>query len=378
MSPVDEASEEEKSRKELRDGFVARSSRVGKAQLHVTAVAFYRHFLFYPVTLFITLIPLSLTKRLVRYFTSNLRRKKNVPIIINQESLAVVLFELRSRCNNNCSFCAANVEFDNRPDETMELSTFKKSINDLRDYGYRGRIAFHGTSEPLLTTNLTEYIRYAREQLGGCWLQLLTNGLLLTVRNSEEFIDAGINELSVNWYNDETAIDKTKPLPGKFNDIKEKVIRKKFSKDRILSGFGPHPIYKDSIFRYNVFRRMKSDVLSNQCGASPNKPKPKNKELLGYCHALITDLNITTNGNVGLCSKDIYFISHLGNVLNDNVISLWEKKIELNSKLVTEGDRNINPLCSNCDYVGIKEAETKKDFKARIIRTILGRLVYSS
>src|SRR3990170_4553232 len=94
------------------------------------------------------------------------------------ELFEVVEFEIRSRCNSSCSFCAASVQFDTRPDTLIPGETFKKVIDELSEIEYTGRIAFHVNNEPLLDKRLPEFVRYARQKCPKAHIHIMTNGIL--------------------------------------------------------------------------------------------------------------------------------------------------------------------------------------------------------
>ena len=94
-----------------------------------------------------------------------------------------IYFELRTRCNGSCSFCAASIQNDTREDITMNFELFKKAINELSQINFEGTIAFHNNSEPLLVKDLDKFIQYTREKLNKVWIQILSNGKSLNIIN---------------------------------------------------------------------------------------------------------------------------------------------------------------------------------------------------
>ena len=45
-----------------------------------------------------------------------------------------ISFELRSRCNSTCSFCAASIQNEIRPDRYLPKDTFFKVISGMLDF----------------------------------------------------------------------------------------------------------------------------------------------------------------------------------------------------------------------------------------------------
>ena len=111
-----------------------------------------------------------------------------------------VFFELRSKCNGRCSFCAASIHHEKRKDIKMPFELYKKAINELSEINFTGRIAFHVNNEPLLFDDLDKFIQVAREKVPEAWIQIKTNGTLLNKERFESLCQSGINEAYVNVY----------------------------------------------------------------------------------------------------------------------------------------------------------------------------------
>lgn len=285
-----------------------------------------------------------------------------------------VFFELRTRCNSHCTFCAGSVENETRPDKTMPFEVFQKGIANLKKIDFRGRVAFHITSEPLLTKNLPEFIAHAREQLPNTWLQLLSNGRKLNSRTGKSILDAGINEMTINHYNNECADNPYLSLPEGILKFESEVLYKKYSHEDVKSGHGPDPIKGFSVFRYNVIRRRETETLSNQTGSAPNKQVMSEKNYLGLCHSPLTDFHITTDGTVSKCSKDVYFSDPMGNIMDEDMLDIWNgSRFRAVHKMLLANDRTKNDMCNGCDYPGYKNLPGKSN----ILRKLIQEAIYS-
>ena len=73
-----------------------------------------------------------------------------------------VFFELRTLCNSRCSFCAAAVQSESRPDATMPFELYARVIDELARIDYCGQIAYHVNNEPLLVPDLDRFVAHAR------------------------------------------------------------------------------------------------------------------------------------------------------------------------------------------------------------------------
>lgn len=297
-------------------------------------------------------VPNNLKKIIHNFVTSERSKKNSIPNMFDS-----VYFELRTRCNGTCSFCAASVGNETRPDISMDFELYKKSIFELSDLNYKGLIAYHVNSDPLLIKNIDEYISFARKHLQEAWIQILSNGKALNPINGKKIIDAGVNEIFINVYNDDLKAE----LPKNVKKFEDEVLNKLFSKDQIFSGQ-----FKDFKLRrkpegkyiyYNVARRLLNEVLTNRGGTAPNKKSNRSiEDHYGYCELPFSKLNITANGTASQCCCDLPFSNPMGNIKNESLKDIWngQKFTELRNELL-KGNRKNNPLCSKCDYFGLSQ-----------------------
>lgn len=190
-----------------------------------------------------------------------------------------VFFEVRTRCNAHCSFCAASVENDTRADVSMTADLHDKVLRELAANGFHGRIAYHNNSEPLIFRDLHLFVARARELLPASPIQILSNGRSLTVQKAEALIEAGITELSINYYND----NFTSQLPRVLHDVATIVLPKYFSPDDLeITGLGEDRRDPNPKFRYRITRRLKNEKLDSRAGTAPNKRIPEGGPR-GFC-----------------------------------------------------------------------------------------------
>ena len=264
-----------------------------------------------------------------------------------------VFFELRTKCSGRCSFCAASIQNETRPDSVMEFGLFNKVITELADLDYSGRVAFHVNNEPLIVPDLEKYLSLTREKLPRAWIQILTNGRSLSIKRAESLMEAKVNEITVNHYDDDDYLKQI--LPPRFASIRDEVISKYYPKKFIRSGHGPGKFNVGTVFRYNVMNRRETEVLTNRAASAPNKEGLVGENMLGFCQYPFIQFNITTDGRVGLCCADLYFKSIMGNVKNQTVSEIWfGKEFQAERKALLANDRTGNSLCQTCDFVGVK------------------------
>jgi radical SAM protein with 4Fe4S-binding SPASM domain len=297
------------------------------------------------------ILPKSLLRLLQNKFIYN-PRKKTLRLAHADKSLFdSVLFEVRTKCNGSCAFCAASVKNETRPDTTMPMSLYRKVIDELMELEFKGVVGYDVNNDPLLFKELPAFIKYARSHLPNAWIRVLTNGKALDEDIAAALLAAGINELSINDYND----DRNAAIPEKIRVVQEEILPKFYNKTMIKIGktnYGPDPDHKE-IFKFNLFRSRATVIKATRAGTAPNK-KEKTQMPRGFCEHPFTQFNITTDGRVSMCSADLFFSDPMGDVSKQSLTEIWfGENFQKIRKSLMKDDREPIELCSKCDYYGI-------------------------
>lgn len=102
-----------------------------------------------------------------------------------------IQIEVTSRCNAACMYCPRTVYQQHWLNRSMSMDTFRRLLPALP----KTRLAYlQGWGEPLLHPELASMIRLAKQ--AGCVVGTTTNGMLLTQRCLDEFMDAGLDILA--------------------------------------------------------------------------------------------------------------------------------------------------------------------------------------
>lgn len=115
-----------------------------------------------------------------------------------------VLIETRTDCNNNCPFCPHH--FNDKPLGIMNWDTYKRIIEELVNIGFSGRVALMVSNEPLLEDRLIEMIDFAKSKSSRLFLDITTNGKLLTLDYVDTLFSHGLDNLNVNDYRGDRSI----------------------------------------------------------------------------------------------------------------------------------------------------------------------------
>lgn len=253
-----------------------------------------------------------------------------------------IFFEVRTRCNGSCMFCAASIQSEKRKDTSLDIELYRKIINDLREMKYSGRIAYHVNNDPLLFRDLYEFIKIAREYLPESLIHICTNGKALSHKKALLLYETGVDRITVNYYTN----DVSKEVPDIFTDIANDVANKRGAE-------------------FTITRRKVDEVLESRAGTAPNK-NDKSTWPRGYCQRPFDQFNVTVDGRVSKCCADFFFSDVMGNAKDQSLKEIWlgDKFNEVRENLL-KGNRELVDGCKDCDYYGVKK-----------IKSRLGNLIY--
>lgn len=198
--------------------------------------------------------------------------------------------ETNSVCNRKCSFCPNY--YYKREKGLMDERLFKKIIMELAEIKFNGKIAPHFYGEPLLDKRLSRLMRFAKEKLPRCRIQINTNGDLLTKEKFDLLVNNGVDKFLITQY------DKEMPENIKllFRNLSKK------DKKRI------------------VYRRYEDIGLMNRGGLLNIKNKKIKK-----CTLPSDGVVIDFKGKVILCCNDYFSKYVFGDLNKEKLMEIWNK-----------------------------------------------------
>lgn len=232
-----------------------------------------------------------------------------------------VLIETRTDCNNNCPFCPH--AFNNKPLGIMDWECYTAIIDQLHEMQYNGRVALMLSNEPLLETRIEKMIEYAKKKSQRFFLDITTNGKLLTTRLVDKLFKLGLDNININDYRGDRDID-----PEKWSPYIEPV----------YNAYGNNP-------KVTFRRRRLNERLPNYAGNIPQELKFGE---LGFCNYPFRKLTIAYNGNVLLCCDDFMYDTNFGNVMKDKLIDCWNHQ-GLNIMRMSLLENSRIGLCKRCN-----------------------------
>jgi len=243
-------------------------------------------------------------------------------------------------CNRRCPYCPHYWSPRNR--NQMPEPIFKKIVDDLGDSDYRGRIFLAPWGEALLDTRLPSLVRYARKKIPGCFIEVQTNGDLLTYEKFRELVSAGVNEFHVSEHykimDGRYVIDEPKQDVRKFLEL-DKENRKLFHFDD-----------------RNSKRVMRMDRFHNRSGLVPLKDEISIKDLCRICDLPEAILSINYKGDVVLCARQWKDDPTYGNVMDERLTTIWNHvEYRRIRKELRKGIFNLD-LCKSCNFGYLPDA----------------------
>ena len=232
-----------------------------------------------------------------------------------------VLIETRTDCNNNCPFCPHH--FNKKELGIMTWDCYCRIIDNLCEIGYNGRVALMVSNEPLLDNRLPDMIKYAKSKSPRLFLDITTNGRLLTLDMVDHLFSLGLDNININDYRGD-------------RDLKPNGLSKNL--EPIFNAYNNNA-------KITFQKRSLDEKWPNYGG---NIPKTEDFDNSGFCNFPFRKLTISYSGDVLLCCDDFMYATSFGNVMNKNIIDCWYDPSFNNYRLSLLNGKRIG-LCQRCN-----------------------------
>lgn len=239
-----------------------------------------------------------------------------------------VLIETINRCNGDCEFCPANKNAEIRPFKKMSDKMYSDIIRQLNEMNWHGNIFLCVNNEPFIDNRIISFARYAKDQIDGAKIMLISNGTLLNPSMLEELVGI-VDNLVINDYS------ATYRLSERHRNLYQyvKKNRDKFSSISII-----------------INRRYNKEILATRGGSAPNKQE-KNNYINEPCIYPFLDMVIFPDGKVGLCCNDCYENTDFGDINANSLDEIWRNKKFTKIRESMQSGRKGHALCTKCDVV---------------------------
>ena len=276
--------------------------------------------------------------------------------------------EITNICNLKCTFCPPKI----LPNATMSLEKFDDLNAQLKPY--TKELAYHIVGDPLVLTNLNEYLNISLKH--DLKVNITTTANNINEKHYESLLNPTIKQInfSINSYN---ANSHKKSLEEYLNPILDFVKFAQEQKHEYFINFRIWNLDEEKSakeFNTKVFDKINETFNTNINIEEVYKERPKNIRIdrkiffnfdeyfnwpslqnevvstKGFCYGLDSHFGILTSGDVVPCCLDQNACINLGNTNNTQISDI------LNSnrvKAIQNGFRRnevVEELCQKCEY----------------------------
>lgn len=297
--------------------------------------------------------------------------RKNLGAVAPLRSPFVLIVDPASHCNLQCPFCPTGhrdlIALNGRYQGPMSLELFKKIIGDLNDFpGMIRVLRLYKEGEPLMNRHFAEMVSVARKSGRVEKIDTTTNGVLLTPRNSERIVAAGIDQIniSVNGLSSEQFWDsvRTKVNFARYVEnikylysikgdciIYIKAIQENLSIDdqkRFLEIFGD---ISDRIFFEHLFPNwpgFDDEIIPKDGSVGLYGGEVREQSVCPY---IFYSTTVNSDGTVSLCIQDWARRLVVGDLNRQSLFEIWSG-YQINQHRIRhlEGRRKENTTCRDC------------------------------
>lgn len=249
--------------------------------------------------------------------------------VAKKYSFTAVEIEINHDCNRSCAYCPNSIL--ERPNQgRMPEPLFVRIMEQLQAIGYAGRVSYHFYNEPLISPDLDRFVQLTKSYLPGSWIEIFTNGMLLTEVRVHELLELGVDKFTVTQHH--TYQGDTR-----------------YAFAEVHRSLAPETKAK---IKFQNYRNL---VFTNRGGLLKNlgyckKPTP----LVLPCLIPSMVLVVTVNGNVVPCYEDYLEQNQMGNVTDQSLPEIWDSpKYRAFRESLRKGARAAFPVCRDCNCVMI-------------------------
>ncbi|MGE4383722.1 MAG: radical SAM/SPASM domain-containing protein [Arcobacter sp.] len=279
-----------------------------------------------------------------------------------------VHIEITNICNLKCTFCPPKI----LPNGIMSLEKFDSLNSQLKPY--TKELAYHVVGDPLVLTNLNEYLNISLKH--GLKVNITTTANNINEKHYEALLNPTIKQInfSINSYN---ANSHKKSLDEYLEPIINFVKFAQTKKHEYFINFRIWNLDEEKSakeFNTKVFNKINEAFNTEINIEEVYKQRPKNIRIdrkiffnfdeyfnwpsldnqivstKGFCYGLDSHFGILTNGDVIPCCLDQNACVKLGNTNNTQIDDI------LNSKRVKDIQNGfkknilVEELCQKCEY----------------------------
>ena len=278
-----------------------------------------------------------------------------------------------SMCNASCVFCPHPAVRDLFPHRIMSMPLYKKIIDECSGYKDIERIILYMNNEPLTDPDIIKRIDCAKEKVPWAKVHILTNGLLLTDEMADKLLKSSLDWIGISFHGirkdtieRSTGIDYDIALE-RINNFINKAGSCKNLKDYLMLTFIKHRYLTleekketEDYWRSKGIERISSfDGPISRAGNVQDLPAVHNREKIVGCASIWADemIHIVEDGKVVLCCMDWKREVILGDLNNESIFEIWNKKRKETWKMILgKSSMPDKFLCRHCEESIVEKA----------------------
>ena len=258
----------------------------------------------------------------------------------------ILNIELTSRCNKNCWMCGRRKIDRDYPDiqmnyGDMDFNLVKRIATQIPD---ETLIQFHNNGEPLLYPYLNETLKLFEGKIR-CFD---TNGVLLANKEIQDALINNMESLTLSTFQDDPEWEQQ--YENLLNFLMVKGERKPQVIIRVLGNIGEE--------RLRLYKKtgclLAYRILHSPMGSFDYEKQPVIPEH-GICLEMLNHPVINRLGEFSVCVRfDPHKDLVIGNIGEQTFDEIWngEKRKKMLA-MHLQGERNLIPFCSKCEFWGI-------------------------
>ena len=288
-------------------------------------------------------------------------------------------------CNLMCPMCSCTILHKDKNRAVMQLNTFETIIQKIKNYA--GFIFLTGKGEPLLNPNFIEFVKICKKE--GIRVGTSTNCTPLTEELSRKIIESGLDYIIFPLESTNKADYEKIRVGANFETVVRNINRflllkkqlesdifvvlQSLSSEKKLNKY--YKLYKKQImalfkenYKYIDSIRLKPLIDFHKVKHWHTKP----------CLLLWRNAFINFEGNVLSCFADTNEIYVFGNLLQENMMNIWNsEKMQYLRKMNTKPE-TMNKL-ETCQYCDLRNEYSNAGalLASSIVGPFFSRKIYS-
>jgi len=280
-----------------------------------------------------------------------------------------IRIETASVCNLRCQHCTTGVAYDSTDRRVMAMSTFERVLEQVRAIPTLQTAIMYLGGEPLVNRHHATMCRRVKEETPIRKVKFVTNAMLLTPRWCDEIAAANVDVISISIdgrspeENDRIRVgstyatirDNVRMLKRRLDEtgattkivIGNTVFRqpngpaRPSTPDFLLEAFPDLPVTSGYAMVWPGMKAEDTDIAD----LSVTQKKPRR-----FCDHPFYDVAVRANGDVIMCCYDISGKHVMGNVLNDELLALYqgEAYIALRRAMLRRDASAVPDVCRRC------------------------------